>query len=316
VNSSLVEFLDPVARVIGIGAGRDYPRSTAMSQASTFIPDRFRAGLAELLTAYDYAQDSQTDPWQFAVALAEVLSAGATLADIRWLVLRGFAEHARETTVPGDTRRIFRALSPTSFPPDLYLTLSADGAATIRSLLAGPTDPPQLNKGEPMLRGPSGDHPPPVCNDTPREVPLPLQPRHFSHPSQGASHGSQVARWEQPPAVDQPAAGGNSPMSRAAHSPLKPVWDPAHRELRYDGKLVKRFRVPALNQIAILDAFQEDGWPEFIDDPIPPAQGQDPKHRLNVTIKALNRHQISRLIRFHGNGDGLQVFWEAVEGAP
>jgi hypothetical protein len=102
-------------------------------------------------------------------------------------------------------------------------------------------------------------------------------------------------------------------MSRGASQPLKPVWDPAHRELRYNGRLVKRFRVPALNQIAILDAFQEDGWPEFIDDPIPPRHGIDPKHRLNVTIKSLNRNQLDPLIRFHGNGDGLQVYWEAVE---
>src|SRR5262245_11879879 len=84
-----------------------------MSQAYSLIPARFRAGLTDLLTAFDYAQDSQTDPWQFAVGLAEVLSAGANLADIRWLVLRGFAEHARETTVPGDLKRTFRGLAPT-----------------------------------------------------------------------------------------------------------------------------------------------------------------------------------------------------------
>ena len=94
---------------------------------------------------------------------------------------------------------------------------------------------------------------------------------------------------------------------------IKPEWDCGHRELRYKGRIVKRFRVPAVNQIAVLEAFQEDGWPEFIDDPIPPAEGQDPKQRLNVTIKSLNRNQVNRLIRFHGNGDGVQVYWEAVE---
>jgi hypothetical protein len=229
-----------------------------MCPVFAFIPDRFRAGLAELLTAYDYAQDSQTNPWQFAAGLDEVLSAGATLADVRWLVLRGFAEHARETTVPGDATRTFRALAPTSFPSDLHLALTAVGAATIRSLLAGTTAPPQLDTGEPV-------------------------------------------------------AGVESPLCRAVPQPLKPFWDAPHRELRYNGRLVKRFRVPARNQIAVLDAFQEDGWPEFIDDPIPPEHGIDPKHRLNVTIKSLNRNQLAPLIRFHGNGSGLQVYWEAVE---
>src|SRR5262245_46966369 len=232
--------------------------TSPMSQAYTFIPDRFRAGLAELLTAFDYAQDSQTDPWQFAMGLADVLSVGATLADVRWLVLRGYAEHARETTVPGDLQRTFRGLAPTSFPSDLHLTLTAVGAAKIRSLLAGTTAPPQLANVEPV-------------------------------------------------------ADATSPFCRVAPACLKPVWDAAHRELRYNGRLVKRFRVPALNQIAVLDAFQEDGWPEFIDDPIPPEHGIDPKQRLNVTIKSLNRNQLEPLIRFHGNGNGLQVYWEVVE---
>jgi len=228
-----------------------------MDRANLPIPERFRASLADLLTAYDYAQDSQSDPWQFAVELAEVLSAGATLADIRWLVLRGFAQHARETTVPGDGQRTFRGLAPTSFPPDLHLTLTAVGAAAIRSLFAETTAPPQLDMVEPVTD----------------ENPVPGRPAQY----------------------------------------LRPIWDAAHRELRYNGRLVKRFRVPARNQIAVLDAFQEDGWPEYIDDPIPPEHGIDPKHRLNVTIKSLNRNQLAPLIRFHGNGSGLQVYWEAVE---
>jgi hypothetical protein len=284
-----------------------------MSQAYTFIPDRFRAGLADLLTAYDYAQDSRTDPWQFAVELSQVLSAGAALADIRWLVLRGFAEHARETTVPGDSKRTFRALAPTSFPTDLYVTLTAAGASAVRSLLAGPTDPPLINKGEPAVPELGERLPTPSSIEAQCEVPSPSQARHFSQPSQVRAKGGVVTLREQPLAVEQPAAKVNSPTSGATLAPIKPVWDPSHRELRYNGKLVKRFRVPASNQIAILDAFQEDGWPEFIDDPIPPERGIDPKHRLNVTIKSLNRNQVDPLIRFHGNGNGLQVYWEAVE---
>lgn len=92
-----------------------------------------------------------------------------------------------------------------------------------------------------------------------------------------------------------------------------PEWDEARRELRYLGQIVKRFRVPAKNQSLVLSAFQEDGWPAFIDDPICPKKDQDSKKRLQVTIKALNRNQIFPLIKFHGNGNGLQIYWEAVE---
>jgi hypothetical protein len=97
--------------------------------------------------------------------------------------------------------------------------------------------------------------------------------------------------------------------------PTKPVWDRAHRELRFNGMLVKCYRVPAPNQTIILDAFQEDDWPEFIDDPIRPEPGIDPKERLKVTIKSLNRTQVNSLIRFHGNGNGLQVYWASAAPA-
>ena len=75
---------------------------------------------------------------------------------------------------------------------------------------------------------------------------------------------------------------------------------------------MKRFRVPAANQEIILAAFQEEGWPEFIDDPLVPMPDQEPKRRLQATIKSLNRHQLVPLIRFHGNGNGRQVHWQAL----
>ncbi len=75
---------------------------------------------------------------------------------------------------------------------------------------------------------------------------------------------------------------------------------------------MKRYRVPARNQALILAAFQEEGWPLYIDDPLPPAGEQDPKHRLQATVKSLNRNQQTPLLRFHGNGNGQQIFWETV----
>jgi hypothetical protein len=96
-----------------------------------------------------------------------------------------------------------------------------------------------------------------------------------------------------------------------AYSTDKPTWDKDRRELRYRGQLVKAFRVPAPNQELILEAFEEEGWPEFIDDPLPPAPDQDPHRRLQATIKSLNRRQTTTLIRFRGNGSE-RVFWVAL----
>jgi hypothetical protein len=75
------------------------------------------------------------------------------------------------------------------------------------------------------------------------------------------------------------------------------------------GKLVKRFRVPSPNQERILAAFEEEGWPPRIDDPLPPHPEQEPKRRLRDTIKSLNRHQINRLLHLTGDGTGQGVRW-------
>lgn len=89
-----------------------------------------------------------------------------------------------------------------------------------------------------------------------------------------------------------------------------PRWDPATRTLWLGSVLIKQLKVPALNQERILSAFAEEGWPPCIDDPLPPSTGINSKRRLRDTITRLNRSQNHRLIRFHGNGNGLAIHWE------
>lgn len=91
---------------------------------------------------------------------------------------------------------------------------------------------------------------------------------------------------------------------------MGPQWDGLRRELRVNGRLVKRFKLPSPNQECIIRTFHEEGWPLRIDDPLPPKSDQDPKKRLNETIKSLNRHHVRKLIRFHGDGTGEGICWE------
>lgn len=93
---------------------------------------------------------------------------------------------------------------------------------------------------------------------------------------------------------------------------LVPRWDAVRRELSVDGQMVKRFRQPAPNQEAVLTAFEEEGWPPRIYDPLSPQAGLDQKRRLHETIKTLNRRRLARVIRFCGDGTGEGVFWELV----
>ena len=95
-----------------------------------------------------------------------------------------------------------------------------------------------------------------------------------------------------------------------------PCWDHEYRVLRVGRRTVKRYRRPSPNQELVLAAFQEEGWPRRIDDPLPPRGEQHPKCRLHDTIKWLNRRHEYRLIRFLGDGTGEGVCWEFLSEAP
>ena len=69
---------------------------------------------------------------------------------------------------------------------------------------------------------------------------------------------------------------------------VKPHYDTARRELTVAGKLIKRFRRPSKNQVGLLMAFEEEGWPEMIFDPLPGEANVDAKHRLRDTVYHLN----------------------------
>jgi hypothetical protein len=92
----------------------------------------------------------------------------------------------------------------------------------------------------------------------------------------------------------------------------KPTWDSDLRELRFQGRIVKRYKVPSPNQQVLLAAFDEEDWPCRVDDPLMPHPEIDPKRRLHDTIKSLNRHQVIPLLRFYGDGTGEGVRWGRV----
>ena len=125
-----------------------------------------------------------------------------------------------------------------------------------------------------------------------------------------ASAATQAA--SDPRAGGEQAAAGSQILAAngetRTQASLKPRWDPARRELSLGGGMVKRFRVPAKHHELILAVFQEEGWPEGIDDPLPGDRDLDPRTRLNDVAYRLNRSQIEHLIHFHTNGGG-SVHW-------
>lgn len=224
--------------------------------------DRAAEGLVFLLEAREYADDTGTDRWNFALEIGELRSVGLTKSDLRYLVLKGYVEHARETTLPGEATRSFHKSHGLTFSKRSCFVITEAGVFAAR------------NRETQQL----ADSPVAVCETA-------------SPPS------------------------GQAQLSTSARR-VVPCWDSDLQELRCNGLIVKRFKVPAPNQEMILAAFQEEGWPARIDDPLPPHRDQDPKRRLHDTIVSLNRNHKTRFLRFMGDGSGQGVRWTIVNDAP
>jgi hypothetical protein len=207
-----------------------------------------------LLQAHSYAGDLQQSTWAFATEISIVL-AEVTANDLRWLVHKGYLEHATEVTKPCHSERTFRADANFKFNKETCFVLTEQGVGIARRL-----------REQMELR-------------VERKAPEPS--RHLN---------------------------GNVGAGL-------PSWDRDLQELRLNGSIVKQFKLPAPNQETVLAAFQEDGWPPRVDDPLPPHVNQDPKRRLHDTINCLNRNQKHRLIRFFGDGSGQGIRWELVSFA-
>ncbi len=97
---------------------------------------------------------------------------------------------------------------------------------------------------------------------------------------------------------------------RAGDSSLRlvPHWD--GNALWFAGLLVKEFARGAVDQKAILSAFQEEGWPPRIDDPMPGKPGKNSHRRLHNAINNLHRRMVYRVIKFRGDGTGEGISWE------
>lgn len=88
-----------------------------------------------------------------------------------------------------------------------------------------------------------------------------------------------------------------------------PQWDPDTLKLTRAGIVLKhvRSRTIAANVVRVLDAFEEQGWPSRIDDPMPDGPDQ---MRLHATILSLNT-RLSQ-VRFHADGSASGITWEYV----
>ena len=233
------------------------------------IPKKIYPALGLLLEAIEYAEQTCSDVWEFAVELDRLNAIGLTLNDFRWLVRSGLVEHQRDITLETDDGRTFRANGDLSFPNGTCFVLTDYGISVARCSSRNALG------GNKLLTSKVEYH-----------------------------NGNGAANKE----IRLPSSNGTTPFELN-----RPVWNSERRILKMNGTEVKHFKWCAENQEAILAAFEEEGWPPRIDDPLPPQAEQDSKRRLSDTIKCLNRKQNHPMIRFRGDGTGEGIVWEFVE---
>ncbi len=259
------------------------------------LTPQIRAGLGQLLRAFDYSRDLDCPVWDFSVEIERLLDQGMTTSDLRWLIKRGYLSHGRETTGADDADRRFEtSCQNLGFSTNSCFILTASGLAVMgRNDMAGDraaniaSETSVSHVGEPVSEI--------ATNQIGTEASAPL--------AHHTEHGS--------PAVPRLRLRYAAPLDTGAI----PNWDRETRTFMVGRILVKRFRVPSPNQEAVLDAFQEEGWPSSVDDPLSPVPEQQPKRRLRDTIKCLNMNQANRAIRFRGDGTGQRVSWELLNDA-
>jgi hypothetical protein len=92
-----------------------------------------------------------------------------------------------------------------------------------------------------------------------------------------------------------------------------PQWNGQLRQLQLRGELVKAFTSPADEQEAILQVFQEQGWPKSIDNPLSRKKTKKVRHKqLENIVRRLNGNQRSRRLRFHVCDKGRKIWWEEI----
>ena len=89
--------------------------------------------LVDLLQAYDCAQDTSAERWDFAVGLACLKECGIKQIELRWLVKKGFVEHGKEITPIHQNKREFRATGELVFHSRTCFVLTDAGVEFARS---------------------------------------------------------------------------------------------------------------------------------------------------------------------------------------
>jgi hypothetical protein len=99
-------------------------------------------GLLQLFKAHIYARELKRPGWDFAVEIADLQAAGLTSSDLRWLMCKGYVEHAVETTSAESETRSFARAPGLAFSAGSCFLLTESGTEFARTAGRRETDHP------------------------------------------------------------------------------------------------------------------------------------------------------------------------------
>ena len=88
-----------------------------------------------LLNAHGHGEQLEKGRWDFALEIGTLRSAGLTNVDFRWLLSRGFVEHAEAFTTPGSDGRGFHQVGKGCFTNATCFILTDRRVAYAKELL-------------------------------------------------------------------------------------------------------------------------------------------------------------------------------------
>ena len=101
-----------------------HPEETSYLTGAQVIP-----GLEELFKAKCLARNAECELWEFAVGIGTLQRLGLTESDLRWLIRKGYVEHAHETTNGVHRRRVFESAYALRFKRRTCFVLTESGTA-------------------------------------------------------------------------------------------------------------------------------------------------------------------------------------------
>ena len=121
-----------------------------------FVAENMTAGLNILEKAREYAADAHVDLWNFAVEIHELTRVALSVSDLRWLIAKGYIEHATEIASSAAEDRSFDKQGRFRFTPESCFVLTDIGAQFVNSAIVVST-PFESTSERQGANGPTAD---------------------------------------------------------------------------------------------------------------------------------------------------------------